>query len=162
MSPSDTSCVMTVDGTDCRIQEPTTFNPIWYSHKFKGPGLRYEIAISIAKGHIVWVNGPYPCGSHPDVKIFRDCLKSHLLPGEVVLADRGYTDERCVSIAPGKDLRTSSLLRARHETLNGRIKSFKATGDVFRHSKSKHSVVFHAVAKLCQLSIMNGNELFSV
>jgi hypothetical protein len=33
---------VTVDGTDFRINEP--------SHKFKGPGLRYEVAISIKGG----------------------------------------------------------------------------------------------------------------
>ena len=162
MRPNETSCVMTVDGTDCRIQEPSPFNSMWYSHKFRGPGLRYEIGVSISKGHIVWVNGPYPCGSYPDVKIFRDGLKKELLPGEVVLADRGYSDERCVLVAPGKDSRTSSLLRARHESLNCRIKSFKATSDVFRHSLSKHSSVFHAVSNICQISILEGSELFSL
>ena len=35
-------CKITVDGTDFRIQEPAMFDPKWYSHKFRGPGLRYK------------------------------------------------------------------------------------------------------------------------
>ena len=49
-----------VDGTDCRIREPSPFNPKWYSHKFHGPGLRYEIGICIRTGHLVWVHGLFP------------------------------------------------------------------------------------------------------
>jgi len=40
-----------VDGTDCQIQEPLLFNAKWYSHKFKGPGLRYEVGVCISTGH---------------------------------------------------------------------------------------------------------------
>jgi hypothetical protein len=40
-----------VDGTDFRINEPTDFSTKWFSHKFKGPGLRYEVAISIKGGY---------------------------------------------------------------------------------------------------------------
>ena len=65
---------MSVDGTDCRIREPSPFNPMWYSHKFSGPGLRYEVGVSIHEEGIVWINGPFPCGSWPDLKIARHCL----------------------------------------------------------------------------------------
>ena len=59
-------CKITVDGTDFRIQEPSPFDPKWYSHKFRGPGLRYEIGVCIKTGWIVWVNGPFPAGAWPD------------------------------------------------------------------------------------------------
>lgn len=40
--------LMTVDGTHCRISEPRTQpSSNWYSHKFAGPGLACEVAISI-------------------------------------------------------------------------------------------------------------------
>ena len=39
------NCWISLDGTDFRIQEPTPFDPKWFSHKFKGPGLRYEIGV---------------------------------------------------------------------------------------------------------------------
>ena len=36
-----------VDGTDFRIQDPVPFSEKWYSYKFKGPGLRYEVGLSV-------------------------------------------------------------------------------------------------------------------
>ena len=53
---------MTVDGTDVMIWEPTPFSKMWYSHKFHGAELRYEIGMCIQTGDIVWVNGPFKCG----------------------------------------------------------------------------------------------------
>ena len=40
-------CLISIDGTDCQIQEPTPFSPKWFSHKFNGPGIRYEVGILI-------------------------------------------------------------------------------------------------------------------
>ena len=84
---------MTVDGTDFRIQQPHPFNKKWYSHKFKGPGLRYEVAVCIQTGDVVWINGPFPCGKWPDLKIFQLRLKHMLGPEEKVEADDGYRGE---------------------------------------------------------------------
>ena len=81
---------MTVDGTDFRIAEQ---GRIFYSHKFKKSGLRYEVGICILTGDIVWINGPYPCGSWPDINIFRDALITELEAGERVEADDGYIGE---------------------------------------------------------------------
>ena len=86
------NCLVTVDGTDCRINEPSPFSRSWFSHKFKGPGLRYEIGLCIQTGWIVWVNGPYPPGEWPDLRIARDRLVHLLEPGELYLADSGYSD----------------------------------------------------------------------
>ena len=71
---------ISVDGTDCRICEPSPFSSKWYSHKFNGPGLRYEVAVSISTGHLVWAYGPFPCGSHPDISIFKLRLAEKLDP----------------------------------------------------------------------------------
>jgi hypothetical protein len=46
-------CLVSVDGTDFQINEPTPFSKGYYSHKFNGPGLRYEIALNIMTGDIV-------------------------------------------------------------------------------------------------------------
>ena len=40
-------CLITLDGTDVSINEPSPFNNKWYSHKLNGPGLRYEVGICI-------------------------------------------------------------------------------------------------------------------
>ena len=60
-------CMMSVDGTDCPIEKK---GRRWYSHKFKKPGVRYEVGVAIKSGDIVWINGPYPCGAYADIKIF--------------------------------------------------------------------------------------------
>jgi len=53
---------VSLDGTDFPIQEPTLFDRKWFSHKFKGSGLLYEIGLSIANGDIAWAYGGLPCG----------------------------------------------------------------------------------------------------
>ena len=157
---------VTVDGTDCRVYEPAPFDPKWYSHKFKGPGLRYEIGICIANGHIVWVNGPYPCGAWPDIKIAKHIVYDLFDPNEKAIADAGYKDGERRFITPtgthNSISRLHSLARARHETCNRRLKQFRAIGDKFRHNINKHGVCFHAVANVTQLMIENGQPLFDV
>lgn len=88
------TCKVTVDGSDFRICEPHPFSNKWYSHKYKGPGLRYEIAVNIQTGDIVWTNGPFPCGRYPDVKIFKQGLMLRLDPDELVEADKGYRNHK--------------------------------------------------------------------
>lgn len=51
-----------VDCTDCRIHELTSFEFKCYSHKFHGAGVRYEIAICIVTSYIVWINAAYHVG----------------------------------------------------------------------------------------------------
>ena len=85
---------MSIDGTDFWINKPRPFdrdqNKFWFSPNFHGPGLRYEVGITIHTGDIVWFNGPYPCGWGPDLKIFNQCLKLLLKPLEKIMADRNY------------------------------------------------------------------------
>ena len=69
------TCKVANDGTDFRIYEPQPFSKKWFSNKFNGPGLQYEVAINIQTGDIVWINGPYKCGAWTDIKIFRHKLK---------------------------------------------------------------------------------------
>ena len=82
---------ISVDGTDFRTKELLTtdgeFDKGRYSHKFHGPGLRYEIAISIGNCDIVHVNGPFKCGNHSDLNIAKSLLHKKLLPNEFYIAD---------------------------------------------------------------------------
>jgi hypothetical protein len=102
--------------------EPTEFDPKWRSHKFNGPGLRYEVALCIRTGHIVWVNGGLPCGEWPDLRLARNAFIDRLQPGERALVDQGYRDQLYFEFA-NDDLRRQKIL-ARHETVNSRIKMF--------------------------------------
>jgi hypothetical protein len=159
-------CKISIDGTDCPIQEPSEFSGRWYSHKFKGAGLRYEVGISIQTGWIVWKNGPYPCGAFPDIKITRDKLVHHLIPGERYVADRGYRDGGLHADTPtgfnNPKQRMQSLVRARHETLNSRLKKFNILSTRYRNNINTHYLIFHALCNVLQVEIEQGAILFPI
>lgn len=149
---------VSLDGTDFRICEPTPFNQKWFSHKFHGPGIRYELGVSIGGGDIVWASGGFPCGEWPDIKIAKD-LYLHFAASEITLAEKGY---RLVSHFKQPTTVFEKRVLARHETLNHRLKQFKALGERWRHSLKKHPKVFHAVVNIVQVAINNGDNLFSM
>lgn len=152
-----------IDGVDFSICEPHPFNSQWYSHKFKGPGLRYEIAVCINEPNIVWFNGPFPCGAYPDLLIFRSNLKNRLYLFEKCVSDNGYSDQKCVrAVHCSEDQqKVHKNLRARHETVNRRLKAFSCLRNRFRHALEKHYLVFGAVVKFVQIDIMWESPLFS-
>ena len=125
------------------------FDPKWCSHKFKGAGLRYELAVCIQTGDIVWLNGPYPCGQFNDIKIFKENLQKKLEKNEKVEADgiyRGVNGTRSKGdFVSRSDQRAKSKARGRHETVNGRIKNWACLRDVWRHPLDKHKYAFAAV-----------------
>ena len=158
-------CRVSVDGTDCPIEEPSPFDKKWFSHKFKKAGLRYEIAVSIFSGDIVWFNGPFPCGEWPDIAIFRSGLKDMLDNNEMVEADNGYKGEP--TTVRTRDDYVNQLenyeknkIRARHETVNKRLKQFHILRQPFRHSREDHGFYFRATLALTQISINTGEILF--
>ena len=164
MRYNGSACLLSVDGTDFKIQEQTPFWSGWRSFKFNGPGLRYEMAVCIQTGFIVWVNGPFAPGPFPDIKIFRKHLKTHLLHWERVEADNGYRgDEK--THTPDQHAPTYSQylikeqVRDRHETINKRLKEFNCLKHTFRHEIHKHGNVFDAVVVLTQLSIERGERV---
>jgi len=74
-------CLASVDCIDCEFQQILIDHPIHpgkkminkalYSFKFRGPALRYEVAISLLSNDIVWINGPFLPGDWNDLEIFR-------------------------------------------------------------------------------------------
>ena len=149
-----------VDGTDFRIMEPSPFDPKWFSHKFKGPGLRYEIAVGVGNGWIVWAHGPFACGAFNDLSIFRLGLKQAMNEGELIIADAGYIDPVCSHPNQTDGTIDFSYVRARHEALNKRLKQFAILGSRFRHDLGLHSTCFFAVLNLVQLGIQRGEVIF--
>lgn len=89
----DLECYVSVKGTDCPIQELTRFRFSFYSEKLNGPGLRYEVGVSISPSRIVSVSGPFKLGEINDFSGFRETIKPHLQCGERVVTDCGYPDE---------------------------------------------------------------------
>jgi hypothetical protein len=143
-----------VDGTDFKIVQLAPFSKKWYSHKFNGPGLRYEVGLCIQTGDIVWIHGPFPPGDWPDLSIFRHALLHHLGDGERVEADAGYIGEF------PRHVKTPV-----HETVNKRFKQWGCLKQVFRHVHDlayKHASVFRAVAVITQLAIEDGEPLYAV
>jgi hypothetical protein len=51
-----------LDGTDMPVE--MKFSEKFMSHKFRGNGLKYEVGVCIATGHVVWVHGPSRAGEN--------------------------------------------------------------------------------------------------
>ena len=157
---------MSVDGTDFKICNQTPFSRKWYSHKFNGAGLRYEVALNIQTGHIVWTNGPFPPGQCSDLGIFLQDLRGKLAPGERVEADLGYIGWPDYIDGPNANTGGSKvqhfrkkMVRARHEHCNARLKLFNILKSPFRHCVEKHGIVFRCVAMITQISFETGDSL---
>ena len=159
MGNNGSTCLAVVDGTDFRIQEPEPFNRRWYSHKFQGPGVRYEVATCIQTGWIVWINGPFPCGRFPDQVIACRAVNHVLDEGEKYLSDGVYNNgckPHCETPTGHNnfDQRMKQKARSIHETVNGRFKRFGILVQIYRHNLLKHGYVFRAIANITQLGIM--------
>ena len=163
-----TNCFISVDGTDCPVFEPAPFNKKMYSHKFHGPAVKYEVAICIKTGLIVWINGPFMGGKH-DTTIFKEGLSTLLADDEVVEVDSGYIgDNKLMNPQMGfssRERKMKSNARAQHKAVNGCFKQFNALTTHFRHMKPnretmmrKHGFCFNAVAVITQLKLTIGNE----
>jgi hypothetical protein len=165
-------CLISVDGTDVEIPYQDHGCPeAWFTKKFCGHGLRYEIGICILTGWIVWLMGPFPCGDWPDIVCFRYALKHMLDENERVEADDGYIGEDPAKAkVPGSavhehdrvQLCSRGIVRRRHETVNKRIKQFNVVGKgtIFRHDLSFHADCFRACVVLTQLAFENGHPPF--
>ena len=162
---------MTVDGTDFRIpqQGSATAGNAFASHKYAGKSaLRYELGVSIIGGDLVWIQGPYPAGAFTDIKIFNNVLCNFLDPGERVEADKGYAGHPDKIVCPANADKgpperraMSGRVRARHKTLNGRLKTWGILSQVFRHRITLHGTALRACAVVTQIAIADcGESLF--
>ena len=137
------------------------FDKNWYSFKLNRAGIRYEVAICIQTGYIVWYFGRYKAGKFNDLQLARQEFTSMLLPGEKAIADKGYSDARyfinpCTFFVNRKQLKN---MMSRHENVNQRIKTFQIMRQMFRHRWKKHNISFWAIVKLVQLKLQNGEPL---
>lgn len=165
INQNGSTCLMTVDGTDFPIPEPSPFWSGWFSHKFRGSGLRYEVGLNIQNGWICWINGPFAPGPWPDIKIFRGWLKWRLKQNEMVEADAGYRGDFRVSCPSDWRNQVENSMkrgaRARHETVNRRFKQFHCMKN-FRHDKNLHAHCFNAIAVITQIAIENDEPLYDI
>lgn len=149
-----------------RIQEPRR-NPsaCWYSHKFNGPGLGWEIALSIHEQQLAWLSGPHMASKH-DITIFREELEGEIPDGKLAIGDSGYRGSDKVAVSQEGDsdeLRTvKNRARARQENFNERMKRFRILGETFKYDYTKLVHVVEAIAVLTQYDIEEGRPLNDV
>lgn len=133
--------------------------------------VKYEVGVCIKTGHIVWVNGPH-VGSANDGTIFKDKLADLLADDEGAEVDAGYKGHdkmKAPTVASTRVHRKEkSVVRGRHENVNGRLKIFNVLNVPFRHTKprnelmEKHGICFHAIAVVTQLKFEFGESLYDV
>ena len=171
--PNGQIYLATVDGTDMKTKEKSTaqFNVDrkQYTKKFAHGGLKYEIAIDAFESKIVWINGPF-CGGKHDKTIFSDDLLKKIPEGKLVVTDRGYSKVKdraymkklsLPNNCDSKELGNfKARLRARHESLNGRLKDFMCLDCTYRHAHKKHGHIFNAVCVLVQYEMDLGSPIF--
>ena len=161
--------VCSADGTDFRTREKSSkdFNkdPKQCSFKSRHAALRYEIAISVRTGRIIWINGPFR-GAESEITIYKDGLAKKIADGKLCIVDGGYGGCPHVSMPnlrdPKEVRRFKALIRCRHEGLNGRLKGFGILQQMFRYESSKHAFTFEAVCVMQQYQLENGNPLFDI
>jgi hypothetical protein len=161
-------CLVSVDRTDFQVPHAgRKFHP--HKHKFGSAIIRYEVAVCILTGELVWINGPYKPGIWNDIAIFRNALLSELDDGERVEADDGYRGEspkfvKCPAFIGSHQAMESAAayVRRRHETINKRFKQWGVLKQVFRGDTRTHGKYFRFVAIVTQLAIESGEPLFQV
>ncbi len=92
-------------------------------------------------------------------------MKQALVRGERAVPDKGYSDDSCWT-PRDTGLTVSNRVvcadfRARHETVNKRLKQFGVLNQRFRHHRSLHSFCVHTVANVSQF-LMSTEPLFYV
>jgi hypothetical protein len=163
---------LTVDGTHCWIQEPQ--HPTWsqdskyFSHKYGKAGVNYELGISLADGHLVWMKGPFKAGLN-DIKIFTTKgLKAKLrATGKMAIGDGGYSGHPYQVSTPNsyesqqcKKFKSRALKR--HERFNGLTKAFGCLSGRFRHSVDRFKNCFEAVCVICQYQVETDTPLYDI
>ena len=169
-----TNCFISIDCTDCPIFEPWPFDKRWFSVKTHGPALKYEVAVCIRTGFIVWINGPFKA-STKDPTLFEGGLSKELAVDECVEAD-GVYHIRADGVAARQlkrsdvgwdsaERKSKALARSRNERVNAKLKVFNVLTTYFRHMKpreammGKHKLCFTVIAVITQIKMEAGEKV---
>jgi len=166
-----TDFVIGIDGVHCQFHEvidPTlSKNPKFFSHKFHGPGLGCELALSLFVDELVWLRGPAPAGDS-DMKTCKSDLKGRIPKGKKAIVDGGHKDSRDLELSRTNthdehELRKlKSRAKARQEHFHSRVKRFKSVSGDFRHGIDRHRICFEAICVICQHEMELTSPLFDV
>ena len=162
---------------------------VWYSHKFNGPGVSFEVVSDPIEGKIRWINGPKPASTH-DITILRGGqkgkskhwdkkslyfkMRSLQQNQDVKLVGDSAYDGQPDVVTTTKDAHKPATkaifkrMKSMQETCFKRFKDFKILDSRFRHGKGtdaklqKVQAAFEATAVLLQYDFENGHRLFEV
>jgi len=152
-----------LDATECPIQRPHHWyvQSLYYSGKKKRHTIKYEIGIHLLTGRIVWIAGPIPGSTHDITLCRRSGILTMLLPGEFIMADKGYIGEAQI-ITPFKTPTTTQKLfnsqlgqlRVIVENTYGRVKHFRCLKHEWTHDLSLHPLTFYFICQLVNLDVI--------
>lgn len=154
----------------------------WYSHKFHGPGVSFEVVVDPVLGKLRWINGPEPASIH-DITFFRGGTKGnkmnwkpsslyfHVPKNMRLVGDSAYAGQpdRVTTTIDAHKPATKALfarMKSMMETCFGRMKTFRILREAFRHGTStddklrKIKNAFEAVAVIVQYDCEYGHPLF--
>lgn len=167
-----TNFIISVDGVHCRFHEvkhkTLSKDPKYFTYKFNGPGLAYELALDLFDSKLVWLKGPLPAGEKNDLGIYQSELKQKIPEGKKAITDGGYNDHKDSKLAQPNshdpdELRTfKARARMRQEAFHARIKRFDCLQNPFRHGMEQHGVCFLAVCILCAYELEFGTPMWDV
>ncbi|KAJ3078348.1 hypothetical protein HDU99_000632, partial [Rhizoclosmatium hyalinum] len=154
------SCYM--NGVDIEVTEARPLDAALFSHKFKSAGYRFQVATALGTSKIVYISGGTPCGMFNDLDQAQRTLLLELEDGEKVAADKGYRgDPRTITKLSGNSdavkshNRNITLMGARHETVNRRMKDFHILAGMFRGRSEEIIRIFCAVANITNIKLQN-------
>ena len=177
--------LLPIDTVHIRSQELRSDpNSKWWSHKFNGPGVSFEVVADPIKGKILWINGPEPASIH-DITFLRGGKKGdeknwkrsslyfHLPLRVKLVGDSAYQGEpyKVTTTMDAHDAATKRLfarMKSMLETCFSRLKNFKVLRESFRHGTlvddkmKKIKRAFDVAAVLVQYDFENGASLFEV
>ena len=167
--------LMSIDSSHFRIEEPRVngrTQPKYYSQKFRSAGLSYEVCCDVRDSSILWINGPFPAGSH-DITIFRSenglksLLQMHV--GKRLIGDLGYNGEpdfistrQCQRFSSAAVKEFKRRAQSRQEHIFKHMKEYRVLGERFRHSEAKHKSATIATAVIIQYRMEDGERLFDL
>jgi len=123
--------------------------------------MKYEIAVCLGDGKIVWCAGGEG-GSVHDITLLRMYgLLDMLRPSELILGDKAYIGESQILTpfkSPKNDIEIEinswvNKSRIVVENVFGRIKKFSCLTTKWRHDTALHPMIFHLIARLTALDI---------
>jgi hypothetical protein len=154
---------MALDVTECPVHQPLDYEEQkkFYSGKAGTHTVKYELAVEVHTGLLVWFQGPYYGATHDLTIVRQSGILDFLLPSEFILADKAYVGEHKLVTAfknpstPDEHAINSIFYAQRTIVENSfqRFKSFQFTQQHWRHGIELHFIAMKALAQIVNIDI---------